>query len=237
MSLLVAVKSCWRDRTLGFHDAIRETWGRDLKQAGVHVMFFLGHRDSGYFLRHPEGEAVALLRDEFVVDCADDYNALPHKTRGIAKWSLPKICDHVFLCDNDTIVNAKALLTLPYQLFDYAGHFKGGQDELGRTFAYKDHTGEYPNCYPWASGGFGYFISKPAAELLVETFPKLWAEDMYVGNVLGPEIQRGNMLGGALRMINIATWHFKKSPKHPQFTPDLLRRIHKDGSPDKVYLD
>lgn len=237
-SLLVAVKSCKRDREAGFHHAIRETWGRDLKALGVPVIFFEGHSASQYFMAHPEGKAVGtLLRDEATVDSADDYAALPHKTRGICGWASAKMFSHIFLCDNDTFVNAKALVSLPFELFDYGGHFKGGQEEIGTPFFYKDHTGEYPNCQPWASGGMGYFLSKAATALVADTYPRVWAEDMFVGQVIGKEIQQGRMQAIALNMNRNATWHFRKSEKHPSFTPELLRRIYADGSPEKLYAD
>jgi hypothetical protein len=231
MTLLVAVKSCCRDRDAGFHDAIRETWGRDLKQLGVQVMFFIGHASSGYFMAHPNGEAKTLQRDEVVVDAADDYNSLPHKTRGIAKWAMPKMVDHIFICDNDTTINVKNLLTLPFKFFDYSGHFAGGESELGRTFSYKDHMGEYPECHPWASGGLGYFISKSAAALISDSYPRVWAEDMYVGQVLGPEIRKGNLMAGALNINRVATWHYPKTEGYPKFTPKILRDMYVNGEP------
>ncbi len=234
--LLVAVKSCHRDREAGFHDVIRETWGRDLKNLGVEVRFFMGH-NGGPIKGHNAGPAFTMQKDESIVDAADTYEALPHKTRGIAKWSLDRMFDHIFLCDNDTIVNAKELMKLPFEIFDYAGHFKGGQAELGQTFYYKDHAGEYPNCYAWASGGMGYFISKQAATIVADVFPKFWAEDMYVGQCLGPLIQNGTYFGGALEMNRVATWHYRKSPKDPKFTADILRMIYQDGGPEKLYKE
>jgi hypothetical protein len=233
--LIVAVKSCQRDKDAGFHDAIRETWGRDLKQKGVQVMFFIGLPPGTASMGHPQGYSQVLQRDEFVVNAADDYNSLPFKTRGICQWATSKVFTHLFLCDNDTIINPKALLALPYEPFDYSGHFRGGQAEVGVTFHYHDHMGDYPECHPWASGGIGYFISKHAAELIAETYPKIWAEDMFVGQVLGKEIMKGNMLGQALHMNGLATWHFRKSKMYPEFTPDLLRRAHREGSPENIY--
>lgn len=231
MKLIVAVKSCHRDRAAGFHDAIRETWGQDLALTGLaKVMFFMGE--------HPEkhkNPSFVFKKDEVVLDCPDDYNGLAHKTRGIAQWAQSKIFNHLFLCDNDTIVNAKALMALPFEPFDYAGHFRGGNAEIGQTFYYKDHMGEYPECHPWASGGIGYFLSKNAVNLVADTFPKVWAEDMYVGQIMGKEIAKGDMFGGNLKMSGLATWHFRKSKMYPEFTPALLRRIHRDGSPETVY--
>jgi hypothetical protein len=82
----------------------------------------------------------------------------------------------------------------------------------------------------------GYFLSLSAAQLIAETFPKYWAEDMYVGQVIGKEIERGNMTGMALPMTD-ATSHYRKSPKDPAFTPDLLRRIYYEGGPEILYRE
>lgn len=231
MTLIVAVKSCQRDRDAGFHDAIRETWGRELKQMGVQVMFFLGHTGGGYFQAHPKGVMNSMLRDEVIVDTPDDYNSLPYKTRSICFWAQSKIFSHLFLCDNDTVISAKGFKSLLYEPFDYAGHFRGGQDEIGTKFYYRDHIMEYPECRPWASGGFGYFISKAATEVLVDSYPKIWAEDMWVGQVLGKEIEKGRMLGAALSLNKIATWHYPKNEKYPKFTPDILRGLYENGEP------
>lgn len=228
--LLVAVKSCHRDRKAGLHDAIRGTWGKDLGKKNVMLRFFMG--------ANPDTrEGTPLRNDEVVLDCDDTYAALPHKTRGICQWTMSKIIHNVFLCDCDTFVIAKELLALPFELPDYAGSFKNGEEEIGQTFHYQDHMGDYPNCYTWASGGFGYFLSIKAAQEIAESFPQVWAEDMYVGQVLGPEIAKGWMMAMALDMAGKATYHFRKSPKFPEFTPELLYRMYRDGGPENIYRE
>jgi len=42
VKLLVAIKSCKKDRDAGGHDSIRKTWGRDLAAAGIDLRFFVG---------------------------------------------------------------------------------------------------------------------------------------------------------------------------------------------------
>ena len=107
--LIVAVKSCQRDKDAGFHDAIRETWGRDLKAKGVQVMFFIGLPPGVASMGHPQGYNQVLQRDEFIVNAADDYNSLPFKTRGICQWATAKVFTHLFLCDCDTIINRRRM--------------------------------------------------------------------------------------------------------------------------------
>ena len=226
--LLIAVKSCHRDRKAGFHDAIRSTWGKDLGP-GVVLKFFMGKNPD-------ERESTASFhKDDIVLDCSDDYMSLPFKTREICAWQRGRMIDYTFLCDCDTIVQAKKLLALPYKQYDYSGHFCTGPTEVHTRFDYKDHKGEYPNSYPWCSGGVGYFISKDAAFDIADSYPQVWAEDMYVGQVLGPSIAKGELQAEYLELNNQATFHFRKSKMHPQFTPELLYRIHKDGGPEKLY--
>lgn len=218
MNLLIAVKSCVRDMNEGFHEAIRKTWGQNLD-----VEFFVGNG------------GLTQVDDEVRVDAPDDYMGLPLKTQGICKYFVQTGFDHVFLCDNDTIVKPDLLLDLDYQRWDYAGHFSKGQAEVKTRFTYADHHGRYYGCYPWCSGGVGYFLSRRAAKIVAETEPKVWAEDMYVGQVLGPEIEHDRLKASYLQLDGNATWHFRKSRKFPAFTPELLHRIYQDGTPQKVY--
>ena len=197
MALLVAVKSCRADLDKGFHDAIRGTWGQVLRSKGILVRFFVGHKNTDYFQAHPAASARTLQSDEVEIDAADDYNALPYKTRAICHWAFSKNIDHIFLCDTDTYVKSDKLLACNYKPYDYTGKISR---PLGETFPYDavDRNGRathIQNCYPWASGGFGYFLSRDAAFFVADSHPKgMWAEDLWVGNLLGPEIDRGDMI-------------------------------------------
>jgi hypothetical protein len=223
--LLVAVKSCHRDRKAGFHDAIRGTWGKEFGPGAV-VKFFMGKNPD-------EREGSPLKNDEVVLDCLDDYMSLPFKTREICGWQRSRLLDYTFLCDCDTIVQAKKLLALPYKSLDYGGYFRG-DDDLSQTFRYEDHIGVYPECHHWASGGLGYFLSKDAANEVADVFPGYWAEDLFVGQVIGPLAQKGILRTERLDMMS-AVWHFRKSKKFPDFTPELLYRMHREGGPEKIY--
>lgn len=187
MALLIAVKSCHKDRKAGCHDIIRATWGKSLGP-NVVLRFFMGKNPD-------EREATPLKSDEPVLDCADDYNSLPHKTRGICQWALSKNIGYVFLCDNDTYVKTNRLLTCGYEHYDYVGKI---DKEPGQTFPYTavDRAGVstfIPQCYPWASGGYGYFLSRDAFQEIADVYPIGWAEDLWVGQVLGPEIAKGHL--------------------------------------------
>lgn len=226
--LIVAVKSCHRDRDAGFHDAIRGTWGKDLKARGVDVRFFVGQ--TGDNRRDP-----LLKSDETMVDAPDDYMNLPFKTRRACQWIVGKIYDNAFFCDNDTYVDVPLLLQLPYEGSDFAGHFCRGPAETTSRFDYRDHMGFYPQSYPWCSGGIGYFLSRRAIDLVADTPPMVWAEDMYVGQVIGPEVHENDWTVTHLLMNGFATSHFRKSTKFTQFTPELLYRAYQEKGFQGIY--
>jgi Galactosyltransferase len=219
MTLLIAVKSCRADLDRGCHDVIRGTWGQALRGKAL-VRFFIGHSGSDYFMAHPKADARAFSSDEVVVDAADDYQSLPHKTRAICAWSITKNVSHVFLCDTDTYVNASKLFSCGYENYDYTGKIS---KPLGVTFPYDavDRNGvteHIPFCYPWASGGYGYFLSRNAVFEVADNYPKTWAEDLWVGQVLGPEIARGNMTALDLRARSYSE-HFPAAEYQQGYNP------------------
>lgn len=205
--LTVLVKSCQRDKKLGFHDAIRFTWGKDLTALGVNVKFMMG------------GPGYDRVSDEInLVDCPDSYMDLPEKTRQICNWAVLNPVGTIFLCDIDTLVRAERLTLLPWEQYDYAGGFKGGQAEVGKQFNYRDiHLGQETTLWPWASGGYGYFLSSRAQAAVAATFPMVWAEDMYVGQVIGPT----DLKIAAFPMTKI-TIHLPKQ----DWSPEVIKKTY-----------
>lgn len=199
MRLLVAVKSCRADMVRGDHQVIRDTWGKDI--VGADLRFFVGAGETS-------GE------DEVNLGCPDEYHALPYKTRAILKWSVLQGYDMNFLCDTDTYVIPRLLMKVGFEDYDYFG--MNGR-KLGVTFPYsaRDRNGVehfIPHCWPWASGGFGYFLSKKAAEFVISREPDTWAEDLWVGSIMGPLYNEGKIkMANMNRLEGICTWHF---PQH-----------------------
>lgn len=216
MTCIIAIKSCKRDLDLGCHEAIRQTWG----QISLPVRFFVGNGTYEY-----------LQGDEIVVDAPDDYMNLPMKTKKICEWFNGK-AEHLYLADNDTFIRPEKF-TVPWE--DYAGCMNRLCD-VGKTAHYRDHMGDYPNCHPWASGGIGYFLSKRAAQLVAKSTPNVWAEDLWVGQVLGPEIQAGRMTARHLENFNeVAAWHFRRTRRYRSYNPEMMYRSWALGNPNKMY--
>jgi hypothetical protein len=211
MKLLLAIKSCTRDKDNGSHYAIRDTWGKYV--AGADLRFFYGN-----------GGGLLLDRrrcDETHLDVNDDYAHLQHKTREILRWSLAHDYGFTFLADNDTFLIPERLMKCGFEQYDYSGLFETGNVKLGTTFTLDWYGEEILGFYSWASGGYGYFVSRKAAEIVVATEPGRWTEDMFVGNSLGPAISRGEIKAGKLpEFQNQTSWHYHSLPGiHDAYTP------------------
>jgi hypothetical protein len=228
-NLLICVKSCRRDRALGYHQAIRDTWGR-----GLDVRFFMGlPAEERNTVNGPEVNA-----DEIILDCKDDYESLPWKTKAILAWFLKTAYDFGFMCDNDTFILPDNLTRTDFQRYDYSGRF-GEHPAIGTLFPYTDGRGNhYPNCAPWASGGIGYFLSRRAAGYILLCDPYTWAEDMFVGQCLSPYIQDHELSAADLpKFSGIAAWHFQRTKKYPLYNPEMMYRSWELGTPNLMYAE
>lgn len=229
--LAICVKSCHRDLEAGFHETIRSTWGKDVEAAGIELHFFVGADPTQQSTRR----SWRYHRGEHVLDCADSYEALPYKTRRIAQWLGGKIYSHIFLCDVDTFVRANQLLATGFESYDYMGQFLVGEPG-GAPFKYSDDHGAYANFRGWASGGFGYFLSRKAAEIVGETQPNVWAEDAYVGQALAPFIDQHEIVSANVHLKNRgATEHWSKNLPQ-QFSTKILREAYEHGGFRALYV-
>ena len=178
MKVLVAIASCERDSNNGFNDAVRKTW---LSSYNVDYRFFRGHGST------------PTNADEVLLDCPDDYLSLPYKTQEIMKWAGERDYDYIFKCDTDTYVVLERLLNSDFTNWDYIGHFNGPVGVPNSI---------YNKLYTWASGGSGYFLSIKAARIVAGQTSmekalcpniKIPCEDLWIGQILGPDIERGNL--------------------------------------------
>ena len=218
--LLIAVKSCRRHRNEGFHEPIRRTWAQDIPN-DVGFAFFMG------------GSSWICDNDAIVLSVKDDYDALPEKSKAILNWSMERKYDYTVLADTDTFIIPKKLLALPFQQYDLAGRF-GKVKPIGETFRYVDGRNiVYDPCWPWPSGGCGYFVSAKGAKYIVETPYSGWAEDMQSGQILGPlEKQHLVKIGDLENLECHAAWHFPRrryheEVYHPRFNwMEVMQREH-----------
>ena len=156
----------------------RDTWARDV--SGADVIFFLGDSRAT--------DTWQLANDQISLECPDDYNGLPYKTKAICKWAWDRDYTHIFLCDSDTFLMPARLLDSGFENFDYVGHFNGARGIPNAI---------YGSLYSWASGGSGYWLSRRAMEIVADSDPiplsicpisKIPCEDLSSGQLMGPLI-------------------------------------------------
>lgn len=229
--LAICVKSCHRDLDAGFHDVIRGTWAKEARWLGADLFFFVGEDPTLQSSRRSR----RYVSGEVVVDCGDSYEDLPNKTRRIAYWATGKMFSHVFLCDVDTFVRPKQLLETGFESYDYAGQFLTGEPGCA-PFKYNDDRSVHEECRAWASGGFGYFLSKKACGIVADTHPNVWAEDMYVGQTLAPFIDSHDIVAANINLKQKqATEHWSKNLPQ-QFTPKILQEAYQYGGFRQLYV-
>lgn len=200
----------------GDHASIRHTWGYGLPTGEwpgypdtPHLQFFIGEATSWLLY----AEQITHLSVE------DDYEHLPQKTRAILQWFLEKPYDHIYLCDTDTFTRPERLIHSGYEQFDYSGVF-GKVHPIGSKFDYNDGRNQLHEVSPWASGGVGYFLSRRAAEAVVQCEPDHWAEDFWIGQVIGPLVQSGALTAADLPNFECNTsWHFPKRVYGSSYDP------------------
>lgn len=192
MRILFAIKSCMRSWMDGEHEAIREGWGKHLP-SNCDLRFFIGN-GAGWML--------APNRDEIKLSVKDGYKDLPEKVREMMRWALKEGYDYAYLCDNDTFLHPERLVgILTKTRADYIGKF---------YWEGKDPT-EYRGDYRFAFGGFGYFVSRAAMQMVVDApKAKITEEDQWVGSILWNSnaviINQMNMK----RFGHYRAWHYPK---------------------------
>jgi hypothetical protein len=228
MKILIGVKSCQRDKTEGCHQAIRETWGKNLPES-VDVRFFMGGV-----------ETPTLETDEVCLPVDDGYWELTPKTRGIANYAVKENYDFVYLCDTDTYLIVPKLLETPFASFDFSGgHLCNRNSEeniLGKHYPkwVTDRGGVADPFYVYLSGGVGFFLSRKAANEVATTSYYHHSEDVWVGQVLGPLIGDGLMSGGILDGVEgSSAWHlccgFYGGGHQQRLSPaDAIRQKHQE---------
>jgi hypothetical protein len=198
----------------GFHQVIRNTWGKDVP-ADVYLRFFVGREVV------PLGDFYVMKEDEISLDVDDDYDMLPHKTKGIVQWARDKY-DHIFLCDTDTFLILERLMKCGFENYDYMGVIRY---PLSAPFHYdsRNRKGEIfllNQCMPWASGGIGYFLSNKAMRFVADAEITHWAEDLWIGQIMGEHYKNKDVkIKDAQDFEGVVSWHFPQARFQSQYDP------------------
>ena len=193
LKILVATKSCQRDLKAGCHTAIRETWGA-LLPPDAELRFFVGGEKA------PEN----LAADEVFTPSDDTYWVLWPKVKAIARYSVEHGYDFTFCCDTDTYVVPSKWRASGFEAYDFCGRMAPLNQEMGKPYpAVHFDNGEVADpFYAYMSGGVGYFFSRKAAPYIADdTATHRKSEDVAMGQVCGPLIQKKILTGAHLPLL------------------------------------
>jgi hypothetical protein len=229
-SLIVGILTCPKYKRR--MQAVRETWLKALPPE-ITVLFLLGD----------QGSPSRIEGDVLYLNCPEGYEFIPAKTYFFAEFCLRNFqFQYLFKADDDTYVNVPQFLKFKKR-GDYIGRFTGGPgNKIDRTWHYgkysrpeleKPFAGEF--IAPWAAGGDGYFLSRKAANYLIESGRSVIEselldpfycgyEDMLVGNILS---QSSDLVRQDSDIGEFGTIH--------PATPTAMRAIHYNlasNSPD-----
>lgn len=185
LRLITAIMGCELHARDGHHDAIRDTWGRDLP-GWSDLRFFVGRGNQ------------SLKEDEIRLDVPDEKNQLIFKVEGMLRWCCDQGYDAIFKINTNTYVNVNLVRKQKHERYDYAGAVVG---KLGNIY------GDIPNVYGFIQGSASWLSSKASrivvesrvAEYAVKTSPTLLShtdrispyphsEDLWIGQVLRPHL-------------------------------------------------
>jgi hypothetical protein len=172
MNPVIIVTSCHRDVENGRQQAQRDTC---FSNPSIPYKFMLGHGN------------VQQNEDEIIFDVPDGYGG-SWKTREGCRWALDSGYDFIFKADIDVYCFTDRLLKSGFEKFDYVGRFVDDQQPDWIVPVGQHGSVELRGNHVRASG-FGYWLSKRAAEELVNAEPtpdsKEWVfEDWVTGKVL-----------------------------------------------------
>jgi len=216
MRILFAINSWDVAAKQGFHQVIRETWGKDVAPADLR--FFI-----------PKVSNYQLLPDEVFLDVSRDYECICREVQEMLRWSVDRGYDYTILLSTDSFLLPQKVLACGFEKYDYSGDFAFSETvpfgevnpiPVNCTFMTEDGYGVNRNLYNWAGTGPSRILSKRAAAIVAECTKEAeyWhaADDIMIGQILGPCIKKGEIT--AYRVPNYGgeiTWHYKNTEKEP----------------------
>jgi len=216
MRVLFAVNSWDVAARGGFHQVIRETWGKDVAPADLR--FFI-----------PRVPNYQLQSDEVFLDVSKDYEHICREVQEMLHWSVRAGYDYTMLLSTDSFLIPQKVLACGFENYDYSGDFAFGEcvpfgevnpETVNCTFQTEDGYGVHRNLYNWAGTGPARILSRKATAIVAECTKEAeyWhaADDIMIGQILGPYIKRGEIT--AWRIPNYGAkivWHYKNTESAP----------------------
>lgn len=184
MKVLIAIISCENNAHLGYPQAQRDTWLKDIeKYPEVHYKFFYGDGKttgedetksrSSYagveetYVNHRHVKPPVEFRpkeDEVILEnTPDDYGHHAYKTRNKLRWALDKGYDYVLTGNDDMYLCIDRFMSSGFEKHDYIGR------RSTDTFAH---------------GGPGITLSRKSAEILATSPVNTYGGDGFIAQSL-----------------------------------------------------
>ena len=211
MKILFAVNSWHVAAQRGFHQVIRETWGKDVAPADLR--FFI-----------PKVPNHALQNDEVFLDVSWDYERICIEVQEMLRWSVEQGYDYTLMASTDSFLLPQKVLNCGFEGYDYAGDWAFSESvPMGErdtrptkcTFRTEEGYGVDRYLYNWCGCGPVRILSRNAAAIIArEADAEYWhsADDIMIGQTLGPYIKKGEIK--PYRIPNYGAkivWHYKNT--------------------------
>ena len=181
MKILTAVMGCHLHEQLGFHQAIRDTWGKQINEF-TDFRIFVGRQTHLHI-----GDNVIQL------DVPDTKDHLLEKVVAICKFAVEEGYDSIFKVNTNTYINVPLLRTTEHWKYDYAGAVVG---TLGSEYAGTEALGFVQGSASWLSRNAMKLVEYNALSFMIEHLqpwlkynhliaPYPHSEDLWIGQVLG----------------------------------------------------
>jgi hypothetical protein len=219
MKILFAVNSWDVAAKHGFHQVIRDTWGGDVTPADLR--FFM-----------PRVSDQRSLPDEVFVDVSRDYDCICREVQEVLRWSVREGYDFTILLSTDSFLIPQKVLACGFEKYDYSGDFAFNEtvpfgevmgDTVNCTFNTQEGYRVHRHLYNWAGAGPARILSRKATAVVAERTKEAeyWyaADDIMIGQILGPLIKKGEITAWRIPNYNgEMVWHYKNYPEN-QNTP------------------
>jgi hypothetical protein len=214
MKILFAINSWHVAAQGGFHQVIRETWGKDVSPADLR--FFI-----------PRVKDYQLQSDEVFLDVSFDYEQICREVQEMLRWSVQQGYDYTLMASTDSFLLPQKVLNCGFEKYDYAGDFafndsvpfgERNPEPVNCTFMTKEGYGISRKLYNWCGTGPVRILSKKAAAIIAERTAdaEFWhaADDIMIGQALAEFIKTGEIIPWRIPNYGgIITWHYKNTER------------------------
>lgn len=224
MKVLAGIMGCGLHSERGFHDAIRETWGKEASDAGMDVIFFMG-----------EG-ATRNSPDEVILDVPDSKETLLYKVVAMCRRALDEDYDYLFKINTNTYVNMLPLFFRPpfTRHTDYSGAQVG---KVGEPYGDMGIHGWIQGHASWLSRKAMEIVVRDAVPYALRNMarlmpwngiiaPYLHSEDLWIGQVLTPYLKELTVHVDPEYGNGPVSWWSQSSHIKCYCLPEWMRAMH-----------